>query len=164
MKKWLYVVLLSSCFILSGCSEFMEAVTGINSRAKEAAEAISEDVHTLRGIEIIHTNENKATINDLIKTIVRDVQWKYEEENNQDILFVKGTWQEGLFSNIEFTEDEKNLYKENGIIAIALYFKDHALLEELTTIQMNVGDEEIIKLVGKEALQQLIKDFKMKAE
>lgn len=75
------ISLLPLPFLLVGCGETMtdikDAVSGINSKANEAAQALGEDVHALRRTEIKYSNAT-ITINDLFKTILRDIQWFYE--------------------------------------------------------------------------------------
>ena len=73
--------------------------TGINSKANEAAEAISEDVHTLRSIPIEIDGRQTITINDFIKAILRDVQWKHEKKDQFDVLIIDGSWKDGLFKD-----------------------------------------------------------------
>lgn len=77
--------------------DIKDAAAGINSKATEAATAISIDVHSIRAIELAFDNKQVA-INDLFKTILRDVQWHYDESAN--ILKISGTWKNNqLFLN-----------------------------------------------------------------
>lgn len=71
------------CALLTGCSnrlsEIKDAVSGINSAAENAASAVSRDVHAVRAIAINY-KDTSFTVNDLFKTILRDVRWDYDAE------------------------------------------------------------------------------------
>ena len=82
MKKISFVVIACS-FFLAGCNDINDAISGINSKANEAAKAISEDVHSLRNVKVHVENQENVTVNDLIKAILRDVQWKHEKKMKQ---------------------------------------------------------------------------------
>ena len=92
MKK-LFSLIIFTCF-LAGCgdsySEIKEAVSGINTKANDAASALSLEVHELRATELYY-NDKSFTINDLFKTTLRDVQWYYDEkkQNVLNVDFVK---------------------------------------------------------------------------
>ena len=86
MKKISFVVTIVFSFFLAGCHDIIDAVSGINSKANEAAEAISVDVHTLRSIPIQMENQQTVTVNDFIKAILRDVQWKHEKKGELEVL------------------------------------------------------------------------------
>ena len=114
MRK--FMALLLTVIFLTGCNDTMkdikDAAAGINSKANEAATAISIDVHSIRAIELAFDNE-QVTINDLFKTILRDVQWHYDESAN--ILKITGTWKNNqLFSEQHFSEQQKQELVENG--------------------------------------------------
>lgn len=84
------------------------AESGINSKANEAAQALGEDVHVLRRTEINYSDAT-ITINDLFKTILRDVQWFYEPKQTDQTLKITGTWQPGLFPTYKFTEEVQKI-------------------------------------------------------
>ena len=160
MKKILFVVIVCS-FFLTGCNDIINAISGINSKANEAAEAISEDVHSLRNVKIHVEDVENVTVNDLIKAILRDVQWKHEKKDEIEILIISGTWKEGLFEEYNFTTNEKEALKENGDVNIKLFFKNKQLQTDLTTINLtnNHGDI-IVDLHGKEAYNSIQKAYK----
>ena len=88
--------LYSACILslcLAGCSdtlgEIKDAASGINTAADEAATAISQDVHSIRAINITY-NDETFTVNDLFKSILRDVQWDYERGEKTNALKVNG--------------------------------------------------------------------------
>lgn len=148
--------------LLSGCSEALSdiksAVSGINTAATNAATAISQDVHTLRAVEVHYQNET-FTINDLFKSILRDVQWHYEQIDTSDILKVTGTWQEPLFKDEDFDEQTKKLLKETGIVTVILSFNDGKLLMNDTTIKMELNGKTIVEEQGEIALTKFYDSF-----
>ncbi len=148
--------------LVSGCSvelsEIKSAVSGINTAATNAATAISPDVHTLRSVEVHYQNET-FTINDLFKSILRDVQWHYEQIDKTDRLNVTGTWQEPLFEKEDFDEHTKKLLKETGIVTVVLSFSDDKLLINDTTIKMELNGHTIIEEHGEKALTKFYDAF-----
>lgn len=160
MKKISFVVIACS-FILAGCSDIIDAISGINLKANEAAEAISEDVHSLRNVKINVENQENVTVNNLIKAILRDVQWKHEKKDETEILIISGTWKEGLFEEYNFTPIEKEALKENGDVNIKLFFKNKQLQTDLTTVNLfNIHDNVIVDLHGKEAFNSIQTAYK----
>jgi hypothetical protein len=154
MEKLLFLIF--SAILLTGCNDsfhdIKEAVSGITSRADDAAYAISLEVHTIRAIEIQHQNET-FTINDLFKTTLRDVQWNYDEQAQQ--LKVTGTWKDnGLFANQNFKGIEKKQLLEHGEIEVLLTIKDGLLIEDKTLVKMQHNENSLINYSGLEALQQ----------
>src|SRR5690606_13104442 len=119
--------------VLSGCSEkvteLKEAVSGIDSAANKAAKAISLDAHSIRSSEINHADA-KFTVNDLYKTILRDVFWEYEEKNEIHIFTVKGTWKEPLFEDYHFTENQLEKLKDEGKVVVQLELVDGVIKPE----------------------------------
>ena len=155
MKKISFVVIVCS-FILAGCNDIVDAISGINSKANEAAEAISEDVHTLRSINLQLEDQENVTVNDLIKAILRDVQWKHEEKGESELLIINGTWKDGLFEEYDFTSDEKETLKETGDVTVKLFFKDKQLQIDLTKVNLTIDqDNVIVELNGKEAFSSI---------
>lgn len=160
MRKFL--ALLLAVTLLTGCSDTMkdikDAAAGINSKATEAATAISIDVHSIRAIELAFDNK-QVTINDLFKTILRDVQWHYDESAN--ILKISGTWKNNqLFSEQYFTEQQKQQLIENGKVTIQLHFVDNQLLESKTAAQLTLHNELLVDLQGEQLLQHFYDVFK----
>ena len=158
-KKISFVVIACS-FILAGCSDINDAISGINSKANEAAEAISEDVHSLRNVKIHVENQENVTVNNLIKAILRDVQWKHEKKDETEILIISGTWKEGLFEEYNFTPIEKDELKENGDVNIKLFYKNKQLQTDLTTVILTNNNNVIVDLQGKEAFNSIKNAYK----
>lgn len=150
MEKLL--LLIFTILIHVGCSDIKEAVSGISTRADDAASAISIEVHNIRAIELQHENEN-FTINDLFKTTLRDVQWNYDEQAQQ--LKVTGSWKDnGLFSDQDFQGIEKKQLLENGEIEVLLLIKDGLIIEDETVVKLLFHGNTLIEQKGLDALQQ----------
>lgn len=148
--------------VLSGCSEkvteLKEAVSGIDSAANKAAKAISLDAHSIRSIEINHADA-KFTVNDLYKTILRDVFWEYEEKNEIHIFTVKGTWKEPLFEDYHFTENQLEKLKDEGKVVVQLELVDGVIKPESTTVQMTLDGETLVDEKGEDALNRLYDQY-----
>lgn len=160
MRK--FMALLLTVIFLTGCNDTMkdikDAAAGINSKANEAATAISIDVHSIRAIELAFDNE-QVTINDLFKTILRDVQWHYDESTN--ILKITGTWKNNqLFSEQHFSEQQKQELVENGNVTVQLHFIDNQLSEAKTTAQLILHNELLVDIQGEQLLQHFYDVFK----
>lgn len=157
-----FILSAMTIMLLSGCSEKMSdiksAVSGINTAATNAATAISQNVHNLRAIEIHYENE-QFTINDLFKTILRDVQWHYEQTEGTDILKVTGTWKDPLFENENFDAQTKKLLKELGKVTVELYIKDGMLQPNNTVIKLELNGEIIVEVQGEIALTKFYDVF-----
>ncbi|MEK4130564.1 23S rRNA methyltransferase [Solibacillus sp. FSL W8-0474] len=150
------ILFLFAAILLAGCGDTIgdikQAAAGINSKANEAATAISTDVHSIRAVEMEFDNQT-FTINDLFKTILRDVQWYYDENGNEQQLKITGTWQDnGLFGEENFSEIEKQQLIENSKIEVILFFHNGVLDEEKTTVRMSQNRQTIIDQKGTEAL------------
>ena len=156
MQK-LYSILLASVLslFLIGCSdkvnEIKEAVSGINSAANKAATAISQDVHSIRAIEITHNNQT-FTVNDLFKSILRDVQWHYEPSHEENILKITGTWQPNLFASYNIDEMIKSDLAVNGRVTIELKVEENIIQEENTTATLTYNEENLLSETGQEIL------------
>lgn len=155
------VPLLLAVIFLTGCSDTMKdiknAASGINSKANEAATAISIDVHSIRAIELEFADE-QVTINDLFKTILRDVQWHYDESMNT--LKITGTYKDNqLFSEQGFTEQQKQDLVENGKVTIQLNFVDNKLSKSNTIAQMHLHNKLIVDQQGEPLLQHFYDVF-----
>lgn len=156
----LIVILLAFVFslILTGCAEKMDeikvAVSGIDAVADKAAEAISIDVISIREIEIEH-NDEVFTVNDLFKTILRDVQWEYEKKEHIHIFTVKGTWKDSLFENYRFTEVQKRDLSERGKVLVELQLVDGKIEPKATKVKMTLDKKTIVEESGIEALNYL---------
>lgn len=153
MKK--LIPILMAAIFLGGCGNAMddikEAAAGINSKANEAATAISIDVHSIRATEL--TFDNKAiTINDLFKAILRDVQWHYDT-NGSESLKITGTWQDnGLFTHHSLQVVEKKELQENGNVTIILYFNDGILDEARTHATLELHGQVLAEETGSQLL------------
>jgi len=165
MRKILLTITIISAILLYGCgnlSEIKEAVSGINSQAEKAKSAITLDAHTIRSIEIAYNEEN-FTVNDLFKTILRDVQWEYEKKEELHHLIVRGTWKEPLFEQ-RLSMDEQ-LIEElvvDGKVLVHLTFESETILPDFTTVSMSLRDELLVDLEGEEALYHLYDCFLQK--
>ena len=159
MQK-LYIILLTSILslFLVGCSdtlnEIKEAASGINSAADKAATAISQDVHSIRAIEITH-NAQTFTVNDLFKSILRDVQWHYEPSQEENVLKITGTWQPNLFASYNIDETIKPDLAVNGRVTIELQVEENIIQEENTTVTLTYNEEKLLNESGKETLYYL---------
>ncbi|AWE08069.1 23S rRNA methyltransferase [Lysinibacillus sp. 2017] len=159
MKKLIPLLLFAS--ILTGCgdtySEIKEAVSGIGSKANDAAAAISVEVHTLRAVELQYNNET-FTINDLFKTTLRDVQWLYDEK--KQYLKITGTWKDNeLFADQQYNDTKKAQLRENGDVEVHLFFDNETLIEEKTTVTMQLQSETLIDETGTDALDHFYKVY-----
>ena len=153
MKKF-FSLIIFTCF-LAGCgdsySEIKEAVSGINTKANDAASALSLEVHELRAIELYY-NAKSFTINDLFKTTLRDVQWHYDEKEQN--LIIKGTWKDnGLFAFENYDNNLKKQLREDGNVEVHLFFNQRKLDQAKTTITMRLNADTLINQAGTEALQ-----------
>ena len=155
MKKFSFVVTIVFSFVLAGCHDIIDAISGINSKANEAAEAISEDVHTLRSIPIQMESQQTVTVNDFIKSILRDVQWKHEKKDQLEVLIANGSWKDGLFNEYGFTTKEKEVLKETGDVIIQLFFNDNQVQVDLTTVVLTNKEDIIVNINGKDAFTSL---------
>lgn len=149
------IPLLFVVILCAGCGDTMsdikEAAAGINSKANEAASAISIDVHSIRATELIFDNE-LLTINDLFKAILRDVQWQYDEVNEQ--LKIHGTWKDnGLFNEQSFTEQQRADLVENGKVTIVLSFSDGEIHLDRTHAQMTLQNDVLVEAQGNQLFQ-----------
>lgn len=155
------LVVLAILLVASGCSdklnEFKEAALEINTTADKAAKAISLDAHTIRAMELDFNNET-FTINDLFKTILRDVQWEYDEIDTIQSLKVKGRWQEPLFENYINSNLKKSELEKNGNVTIILEFIDGQINPESTSFYMTLDNDTIVEEKGEEAYFYLL-DF-----
>lgn len=156
------IPLLFVVILCTGCGDTMndikEAAAGINSKANEAASAISIDVHSIRATELTFDNE-QLTINDLFKAILRDVQWQYDEINEQ--LTINGTWKDnGLFSNQQFVIQQKADLVENGKVTILFSFSDGILQPDSTHVHMKLQNDVLVDEQGKQLLQQFYEVYK----
>ena len=159
MKKFSFVVIIVFSLVLAGCNDIIDSISGINSKANEAAAAISEDVHTLRSIPIEMDDQQTIKINDFIKAILRDVQWKHEKKDKLEVLIVDGSWKDGLFEDYGFTNDEKEVLKKTGDVVIQLFFDDNELQVDQTTVVLSSNDKIIVNLTGEEAFTSLLKAY-----
>lgn len=151
--------LLFLSILLAGCTQTLgdikNAAAGINSKANEAATSISLDVHSVRAFEVQFDNQT-FTMNDLFKSILRDVQWHYEKKDDQNELKITGTWKDnGLFAEYNFDNDVKKQLLEDGRIEVILSFENDVLNEEKTVINMYLHQEKLVEQHGKDALYVL---------
>ncbi|KGR81541.1 hypothetical protein [Lysinibacillus odysseyi] len=154
--------ILCSASILSlflvGCSdtlsEIKQAASGINDAADKAATAISQDVHSVRAIEISY-NGQIFTVNDLFKTILRDVQWHYEQEEDKTSLKITGTWQPDLFASYGIGKSNKSSLANDGEVTIVLGVDNHIILEDATHVTLLYDGDTLLDENGPEILHYL---------
>ena len=154
-----FSLILFTVILLAGCGETVadlkEAAAGINSKANEAASAISIDVHSIRATEIKFDNYT-FTINDLFKTILRDVEWDYDDSGKTQQLKITGTWQDnGLFAQHSFSGIQRELLKENGEVEIILSFNSDTMDETKTKVSMKMDGQILLKEEGQKILHHL---------
>ncbi|WP_230875012.1 hypothetical protein [Lysinibacillus cavernae] len=144
------------CVLLSGCgdrlSEIKDAASGINSAANSAASAVSRDVHAIRAIDINY-KDTSFTVNDLFKTILRDIRWDYDPDKNE--LHVRGTWKTPLFSDQPWNDEMKEKLAETGIVNITCKLIDDEIDSKHTNVTLTYNEEMILQKSGEEALHHL---------
>lgn len=156
--KWMTKVACITCIcaLLSGCggrfSEIKDAASGINSAANSAASAVSRDVHAIRALDINY-KDTSFTVNDLFKTILRDIRWDYDLEKNE--LHVRGTWQPPLFSDQAWSDDMKKKLTESGFVTVTCQIIDDKIDSQQTSITLTYNDEILLQKNGEEALHHL---------
>lgn len=148
--------------LLTACgdkvAEIKEAAAGIDSAASKAAKGISLDAHSIRSIEIEH-NDRNFTVNDLFKSILRDIFWEYEQKDEIHIFTVKGTWKEPLFEEYQFTDEQKAKLKDEGYVTVELELFDGVIKEESTKVVMTLDGETLVEETGKKALTSLYDEY-----
>lgn len=148
--------------ILAGCGDtfrnIKDAASGINSAADQAASAISQDVHSIRAIEITH-NEQTFTVNNLFKSILRDVQWHYEKNESMGVLKVTGTWQPDLFETYSFSEGIKNNLVSDGHVTVYLTVDNHMIVEDKTEVTLTYKGELLVNEKGDDILYHLYEAY-----
>ncbi|MFJ7371274.1 hypothetical protein ACIQVU_17870 [Lysinibacillus sp. NPDC098008] len=148
------------CTLLSGCgerlSEIKDAASGINTAANSAANAVSRDVHAIRAMDINY-QDTAFTVNDLFKTILRDIRWDYDLEKNE--LSVRGTWQPPLFSDQAWDQQMIKKLAEEGIVHVRCKIADDTLDSAHTIITLSYNHEIIFEKSGEEALHHLYDTF-----
>lgn len=159
MRLLTIFVMLVFLQIASGCSdklnEIKEAALEIDATAEKAAKAISLDAHTIRAVELDHNNKT-FTINDLFITILRDVQWEYDEIDTIQSLKVNGKWQESLFEGYINSEIQKSGLDENGNVTIELEFINGQINPESTSFSMTLNNKTIVEENGEKAYIYLL--------
>ncbi|MFJ7405335.1 MULTISPECIES: hypothetical protein [unclassified Lysinibacillus] len=154
MTKLAIVTCLS--VLLAGCgdrlTEIKDAFSGINSAADAAASAVSQDVHAIRALTINY-NDESFTINDLFKTILRDIRWEYDGEKNE--LHVQGTWQAPLFSEQAWDDHMQKQLAETGLVTVICVMQDDQIDSSQTEVTLVYNQEKILQLSGDDALHHL---------
>jgi len=149
--------------LLAGCrdrlSEIKEAVSGINSAAETAANAVDRDVHAIRAI-VINYKDTSFTVNDLFKTILRDVRWDYDAEKSE--LLVRGTWQAPLFSEQPWDDKMKKQLAKTGVVKVTCTITNMKIDSALTTVTLIFNDETILEMTGEDALHHLYDTYLQK--
>ncbi|SOC21003.1 hypothetical protein SAMN05880501_11294 [Ureibacillus xyleni] len=163
MQK-LPLLLLASIFLflLTGCTDQLtdikKAVSEIDSSASKAANAISKDAHTIRAIEIEYNNE-VFSINDLFESILRDIQWEYENFDELQKLKVKGTWKEGLFESYHFSEAQKSKLITNGKVTVEFEIVDQQISSDSAVVKLILEKELLVDEKGIKALELLYDSY-----
>ncbi|MET4560480.1 DNA-binding NtrC family response regulator [Lysinibacillus parviboronicapiens] len=163
--KWITKVACVLCLstLLVGCSERLteikDAASGITSAADSAANAVSRDVHAIRAIAIDY-NDKSFTINDLFKTILRDVRWDYDAKQNE--LQVQGTWQPPLFSEQGWNQDKQKQLAETGLVTVTCVIDGDKIDSTLTDLKLVFNNEIMYQINGEEALHYLYDTYLQK--
>ncbi|QPQ30072.1 hypothetical protein JNUCC51_19875 [Lysinibacillus sp. JNUCC 51] len=163
--RWMTKVACITCLsaLLAGCgdrlSEIKEAASGINSAAETAASAVGRDVHAIRAIAINY-KDTSFTVNDLFKTILRDVRWDYDAEKSE--LHVRGTWQAPLFSEQPWDDTMKKQLAETGVVKVTCTIKNNKIDSALTNVTLIFNDETIVEMTGEDALHHLYDTYLQK--
>lgn len=161
MTKVACVLFLST--LLVGCgdrlTEIKDAASGITSKADSAASAVSRDVHAIRAIPIDY-NENSFTVNDLFKTILRDIRWDYDAKQN--VLKVQGTWQPPLFSEQGWDDTMQKKLAETGLVTITCAINSDKIDGAHTDLKLVYKNEMILQKTGEEALHYLYDTYLQK--
>lgn len=151
------------CALLAGCgdrlSEIKDAASGITSAANSAASAVSRDVHAVRAIDINY-KDTTFTVNDLFKTILRDIRWDYDAEKNE--LHVRGTWQAPLFSEQKWNDTMKKQLAETGVVRVTFTLTDNKIDSASTNVTLVFNDETILEMTGEDALYHLYDTYLQK--
>lgn len=156
--RWITKLACVACLgaLLVGCgerlSEIKGAVSGINSAADSAASAVGRDVHAIRAITINYKNTT-FTVNDLFKSILRDIRWDYDPEKNE--LHVRGTWQPPLFSDQSWNEEMKEKLAEAGVVTVSCKIIDDKIDSSLTKVTLTYNEEILLEQNGEDALHHL---------
>jgi len=142
--------------LLTGCgdrlSEIKDAASGINTAANSAASAVSRDVHAIRALDINY-KDTSFTVNDLFKTILRDIRWDYDPEKNE--LHVRGTWQPPLFSDQPWNDELKEKLAESGVVTITCKINDDKFDSSQTNVTVMNNNEILLQKNGEKALHHL---------
>ncbi len=162
MRLLSMVIILVFLLLVSGCSEklneFKEAALEIDTTAEKAAKAISLDAHAIREIELVY-NDETFTINTLFKTILRDVQWEYEEFDNIQRLKVKGNWQEPIFEKYITSDQLQEELTENGMVTIQFEFIDGQINPKSTSYHLILNNKTIAEDTGEDAYNYLLEFY-----
>ncbi|SOC36297.1 hypothetical protein [Ureibacillus acetophenoni] len=153
-------IVIASLFtiILAGCSDITDALSGIDNQAQKAASGITPEALTIRSINIEYKNEN-FTVDELFTSILRDIFWEYDKNNDSHILTVKGTWKEGLFEDYELQNYPINDFNSDGKVTVTLEIDNDEILTERTKVTMSLGDQVIIEEIGEKAQKALYKAY-----
>lgn len=154
--KWVLLTLFVSISIV-GCSETLmevnQAASGISSKANEASTAISADVHSIRAMELTYQGET-FTMNDVFKSILRDIQWQYDKENEQ--VMITGTWKDnGLFGAFSFDASTKEKFLHEGDVHILLSLAANQLNAQDTSVTLQLHQQTFAHIEGTDALNHL---------
>ncbi|MEL4025554.1 hypothetical protein [Lysinibacillus endophyticus] len=163
MRKLISILLTSICLLfLTACTnqltEIKKAISDIDSTANKAANAISKDAHTVRAIEIEYKNEI-FTINDLFESILRDIQWEYENFNELQELKVRGTWKENLFESYQFTEEQKSKLITEGKVTVEFQLIDNQISSDSAVVKLSLNGEKLVDETGEKALELLYDSY-----
>ena len=155
MRKFIVLYVLSA-LLLCACdiNEIKDAAVGINKAADKAATAISEEVHSIRAIEITHENKT-FTVNDIYKSILRDVQWHYENDNTLTTLSITGTWQPTLLEQYNLSLNNYPHLNETGKVTVQLFVTDGIIDEAATKVTVEYEGHILLAEEGENIQRQL---------
>ena len=157
------IIILFSIFLLAGCDlqQVIDAASGINQKADQATTAISEEVHSIRAIEITHNGET-FTVNDIYKSILRDVTWHYETIDEAHNLTISGTWQPNLLQQYDLTLKRYSELDVTGKVNIQLVVDEGIIQEEETIVQVVYEGDTLVDEKGQSILHALYDDYTMR--
>lgn len=140
--------------ILAGCSDFTNALSGIDNQAQKAASGITQEALNVRSINIEYKNES-FTIDELFTSILRDIFWEYDKNNDSQILTVEGTWKEGLFEDYDLSDYMISDLTTYGKVTVIIEIVNDEILSENTKVTMTLDEKIIIEEHGEKAQKEL---------
>lgn len=154
--RYTSILFMLCTILLTGCnfSDIKDAVADIDDAAKKASVATSEEVHSIRAIELTH-NDQTFTVNDLFKRVLRDVYWHYEKEDTTSTLEVKGTWQPTLLAQYGLNTEDYPELNVTGDVTVTLTVENEQIIADRTTVVVEYDKQQILNEKGSQLLTDL---------